>query len=248
MKKYAVLLLAIIMVLTVFAGCKNTHPIEPSSDNSLSSSGQASSDSSQEEKSIYTSLAENIGSIEYFSDGIGKFTDKSTGKLGLVDTKGNILVNAEYVTIKLCISSGNYVLYTDEENRKDYVPGTGEIVESECAHGGISFCYWDASTGKAVMEDFGEVYDAPDEMKKTEEGLYPIRGLDIAKRTGSLGETIEYRKFGYTDEDLNLVIPLEYVYACDFVDGLAAVCSLDANGNLVWGYINENNVPVIPFA
>ena len=52
------------------------------------------------------------------------------------------------------------------------------------------------------------------------------------------------KKFGFVDENGDLVIPCKYIYALEFRDGLARV---QEEGTFKIGYINHNDELVIPF-
>ena len=176
--------------------------------------------------------------IDYFNEESLVFKSPATGKYGLLDLEGNVLIEPQYDTFRHCsygkayYNSASYHYLAVSDN-VDYLIDTSNWTVGN-VHG----------THSGTNE--GENWYVPGGFEEIDRYF---NGLAAAKKDG---------KWGYVDEDHNEVIPFEYSStneksidfwptACDFcspfsADGYAPVCK---DGK--FGIIDKDNAVIVQF-
>ncbi len=181
---------------------------------------------------------ENISDIRSLNGVMAVFTDKESGKQGLMTFDGKITEKAEHNKFSVCSDSWRNYRYIVESPRSEYLlladaesgtvtsrqyHGLTQPEQIPCWNSTVKHLAWTDEKGYAGEVKTGEM--------KLGTGLYPVS--DSLKQGA---------KYGYIGRSLQLEIALLYENAMDFSDGLAAV---KKDGK--WGYISEKGVTVIPF-
>lgn len=93
-----------------------------------------------------------------------------------------------------------------------------------------------------------------DENEEPRFGIYNTKGETIVENFDSIvpfGKqncTLARKgdRYGFIFRDAKIAIPFVFHYARPFCCGIAAVSSIETDSNLIWGFINENGVAVLP--
>jgi len=192
--------------------------------------GSGESGSSEEYvEPVAAPLSEEMTDLAFVGGGMASFRDAQTGKLGLIDSKGEKLVEAEYASVKYCALELFVILTKEDGSEYTYDPDDKSIVEGNlCAHGFPSPFFWDAATQSVV---YFEIEASP-----VPEADLPAEG------EAQIIYDLETRKVGLVGHDGKLIVEPVYDEAMPFVNGCAAVRQ---NGK--WGYINARGKTVIDF-
>lgn len=198
-------------------------------------------DEKPEEPSGYsfsTEGFENIADVKSLNEVMAVFTDKESGKKGLMTFGGKITENAEHNSFSVCSDVWRNYRYIVESPRSEYLlladAATGTVTSRQyhglkepelipCWNETVKHLAWTDETGYAGEVKSSEVSLAA--------GLYPVA---TSLKDGA--------KWGYISKSLKLEIATHYEAAQDFSQSLAAV---KKDGK--WGYINMGGVTVIPF-
>ncbi len=192
----------------------------------------------QKNYSFSTKGFEEISDVKSLNGVMAVFTDKESGKKGLMTFGGKVTEKAEHNEFAVCSDVWRNYRYTVESPRSEYLlladAATGTVTSRQyhgltepeqipCWNETVKHLAWTDKTGYAGEVKAGEL--------NLSAGFYPV--------ANSLGEGAKY---GYISRSLRLEIALLYDNAMDFSDGMAAV---KKGGK--WGYINERGVTAIPF-
>lgn len=180
---------------------------------------------------------ENVSDIKSFGEKIAVFTDKSTGKLGLMTFEGEITEEANYDSFYICSDVWGSKKYIAEGGGSEY-PRLVDVLDGKVTvrqyHSAEkpekSACWSQAAKGLVWMDSKGYAGHVKKSEIGSAQGLIPV--------STSLDENA---KWGFVDSNLNLKITLTYDSVCEFSNGLAAV---ESGGK--WGYITENEIIKIP--
>ena len=181
---------------------------------------------------------EKVEDIKSLGEEIAVFTDKKSGKKGIMKLDGTVTHPAEFESFSVCSDAWRSEKYIAQKENSDikYLVDTvnGRVTAFEyngpekpaktaCWNTAARSLVWTDEKGYAGEVRLAEIVD----MK----GTCPV--------PSSLGEDA---KWGFVDKNLNLKITLTYDGACEFSNGYAAVKSGES-----WGYINENEILKIPY-
>ena len=191
--------------------------------------GDESSSEEQYYEPVINALGDTISEPAYVGHGIASFRDSQSGKLGLIDSEGKVLVEPEYESVKYCAMELFCVLTKADGSQFTYNPEDKSIVEGNlCAHGGRAEFFWDPDNNKVVYYEI-EAVDVPEE--------------DLpAEGEAEIIYDIKTRKVGLVGHDGKLVVNPVYEEGMHFTNGLAAV---KQDGR--WGYIDAQGKVVIGF-
>ena len=195
--------------------------------------GEGGNGSSQEEEQyvvpVLKELGETISDPAYVADGIASFRDSQSGKLGLIDSEGKVIVAAEYDSVKYCAMEGYCIMRKADGSESTYNPDDKTMVDGNlCAHGGYAEFFWDSDNNKVVYYEI-DTNDVPEEDLPAEgeaQIVYDMKTL----------------KVGLVGHDGKLIVNPIYDAGMHFANGLAAV---QQNGK--WGYIDAEGKVVIGF-
>ncbi|NLB81259.1 MAG: sigma-70 family RNA polymerase sigma factor [Clostridiaceae bacterium] len=173
-------------------------------------------------------------SIKYFNEKCCVFKSSSTGKYGLIDCKGKVVVQPDYEGFIRCTYGRDYYGYNDYHY---CVLTDGEYREINMDTYKIST---DWHGGHGARED----------------GSPPSGFSEIDRYFGGLAAAKKNGKWGYVDKSLKTVIPFEYdavnlldtyeYSAADYCRGFdGKYVAVKKNGMM--GIINKNNETVVPF-
>ncbi|MBR5942002.1 MAG: WG repeat-containing protein [Clostridia bacterium] len=161
--------------------------------------------------------------------GVASFKDAATGKLGLINSSGEIIVPAEYASVKYCAMELYCILTKSDGSEYTYDPEREEMYDgNHCAHGGPAEFFWDSDNNKVVYYEI-EAVDVPEEDLPAEGEAEIIYDLKT-------------RKVGLVGHDGKLVLEPTYDKGLHFTNGLAA---LQKDGR--WGYVNASGEEGIGF-
>ncbi|MBO4584581.1 MAG: WG repeat-containing protein [Clostridia bacterium] len=188
-------------------------------------------ESSEEENydPVIAPLNETMTEPAYVGPGIASFKDSQSGKLGLMDSSGSVIVNAEYAAVKYCAMEGYCILTKENGSEVSYNPEDKTLTDGNlCAHGGPAEFFWDSDNNKVVYYEI-EASDVPEE--------------DLpAENEAQIVYDMKTLKVGLIGHDGKLIVEPVYDEGLHFTNGLAAV---KQNGK--WGYINASGEVVIGF-
>lgn len=194
--------------------------------------GGGGNDSSSEEQNyepVVAALSEMMTEPAYVGPGIASFKDAGSGKLGLMNSEGSVIVKAEYAAVKYCAMEGYCILTKEDGSEYSYNPDDETMTEGNlCAHGGPAEFFWDSDNNKVVYYEI-EATDVPDSDLPAEGEAQIVYDLKTRK-VGLIGHVGE------------LIVEPVYDEGLRFTNGLAAV---KQNGR--WGYINARGEVVIDF-
>ena len=167
--------------------------------------------------------------LAFVGYGVASFKDAETGKLGLINSSGEIIVPAEYASVKYCAMELYCILTKSDGSEYTYDPERKEMYDgNHCAHGGYPEFFWDSDNNKVVYYEI-EAVDVPAEDLPAEGEAEIIYDLKT-------------RKVGLVGHDGKLVLEPTYDKGLHFTNGLAA---LQKDGR--WGYVNAEGEDVIGF-
>lgn len=173
-------------------------------------------------------------SIEYLNEKSCIFKSATTGKYGLIDCKGKVVVQPNYEGFTRCTYGRDYGGYNDyhycvDIDLDEYMINMNTFKIDSTYHG-----------GHGVRED----------------GSPPSGFSEIDRYYDSLAAAKKNGKWGYVDKSLKTVIPFEYdaVNLLDAYEYSAADYCRGFDGNYVavrkngsMGIINKENETVVPF-
>lgn len=174
-------------------------------------------------------LDESMTDFAFVGGGIASFKDAASGKLGLINSSGEVIVAAEYAAVKYCAMEGYCILTKDDGSEWSYNPDEKTVVEGNlCAHGGFAEFFWDAENEKVVYYEI-EAVDVPASDLPAEgeaQIIYDMKTL----------------KVGLVGHDGKLILDPTYDEGMHFVNGLAAL-----KKGSVWGYVNAKGEVTVGF-
>lgn len=221
MKKHVKTILCLALALLTLALCCSC------GEDNGGSGGNGSSEEYVEP--VLEPLAADMTDLAFVGGGLASFRDAQTGKLGLIDSKGEKVVDAEYASVKYCALELFVVLTKEDGSEYTYDPEEKTIVEGNlCAHGFPSPFFWDAASQSVV---YFEIEASP-----VPEADLPAEG------EAQIIYDLETRKIGLVGHDGKLIVEPVYEDALPFANGCAAVMQ---DGK--WGYINARGEIVIGF-
>lgn len=222
--------LAVFMVLFCFVGCcKNESVIDS---RSSTNSESTASESNVEDEDVLYYFDDYITDIAYISNGIASFIDGRTGKLGLLNSKCEVMIPAEYASVKYCEAGGMCILTYQDGREVTFDPSTGSLEDgNQCAHGGFESMGWDTSIQKLIIYDMdGSTYECPEEFLPSEEIF--VNRVDnrylwgLVGAGGALVAEPQWEAYGY-------------------FGGNADIAPVKKSGH--WGYVNRNGDIVINY-
>lgn len=182
-------------------------------------------------KWVESAVLNSYSSIKYFNEDTCVFKLPQTGKYGLIDNKGNVVIEPEYYGFSNCSYGPGYEPYdnyhytaTDENGNELEVDMDNFRVTNEL-HGGHGA---ENGTVPGGFADLDRYYN----------------GLAAAKKNG---------KWGYVDKNYNTVVPFEYDkvntsshIGTDSCRGFSGdYVAVKKNGKM--GIINRENQIIVPF-
>lgn len=195
-----------------------------------------------EEKEVGYSFSakgfENVSSVKSLNEEMAVFTEKPSGKAGLMTFGGEITEKAVHTSFSVCSDAwGNY-RYVTETPFSEYlllVDVATKTVTNRQYHGLTSPemipCWSETGNHLAWTDEKGYAGEIKSGELDVTEGLYPV--------ANSLEENA---KWGFFNAALQLDIPLIFDKALDFSGGLAP-----AKKEGKWGYVDKNGATAIPF-
>lgn len=188
--------------------------------------------------SFETEGFENVSSVSSLNGTMAIFTDKESGKKGIMTFGGKITEPAEHNKFSVCSDVWRNYRYIVESPRSEYLllaDAETKTVTTRQYHGltepELIPCWSEAGKHLAWTDEKGYAGEVSTSELQLDPGLYPV--------ATSLSEDA---KWGYVSHSLRLEIAAVYENAADFSDDLAAV---KKDGK--WGYINTSGITVIPF-
>jgi RNA polymerase sigma factor (sigma-70 family) len=241
-KRLGILVVAVIMLIIIIVaiakGCSKNDSGSTSTNSGSSTVSTASADLKEGDYSWVPGGFEDCTDIQYLDENCCVFKSATTGKYGLLDYQGNVLLQPNYDGFVRCgfgrdyENSGQYHTLVTIEGEQYYVSiSNGTAIISESPHGKHGI------TPQELDKD----------VKYDERDRY-FEGYAAAEKNG---------KWGYVSQETDKkVIPYEYeavnnltasdASACDycrpFNNGLVAV-----KKDGMMGIINTNNDTIVPF-
>lgn len=180
-----------------------------------------------------------------FYDGLAKVRNKKTNKYGFINLKGDLVIPCVYNNVGN-FSEGLCLIYNDN-NKAGFINKSGEIV--------IPTIY--DYTSWLGMPDFKDGYISVN--KKINGKTYgtllgkngkPLPGFtwkynNVDRFSENKAQFEENGKWGFLDQNGQVVITAKYNYVQGFHNGYASV-QIKTDGEYKWGCINHEGVEVIP--
>ena len=183
----------------------------------------------QDVEPVFEPVAAHMTDLAYVGGGLVSFKDAATGKLGLINSKGETVVEAEYSKVKYCAMQLFFVLTKPDGSECTYNPEDKSYTDGNlCAHGGPATFVWDAANQQAVYYEV-DAYPVPEEDLPAEGKAEIIFDLNT-------------RKVGLVGHDGKLIVEPIYDEGLPFANGVAAV---KKDGK--WGYVDMHGTVVVGF-
>ena len=177
--------------------------------------------------------------ISWFFDGVA--TAKKDGKILLIDTLGNIVLEPKGVDYGSLYFENGYSVFHKPGVGSGMIKRNGEII-LEAKYNGVN----------AFAQGYAAVQISADE-KGVKSGFIDTTGRFVFDRT--FGQIKSFRegyaaveidnKWGFIDRTGKTVIAPKYFVVMDFNEGLAAV-GVKSNGQIRYGYIDTTGKFVLP--
>ncbi len=200
-----------------------------------------SADNGNEKQTGYsfsTKSFENIGSIKSLNEEMLVFTEKPSGKAGLMTLGGEITEKAVHTSFSVCSDTWGSFRYVAETPFSEYlllVDASTKTVGNRQYHGlkapEMLPCWSEAGNHLAWTDEKGYKGEITSGELDVTEGLYPVASSLDADA-----------KWGFFNASLQLEVPLIYEKTLDFSGGTAP-----AKKNGKWGYVGKNGATAIPF-
>lgn len=181
---------------------------------------------------------ENIESVKSLNEEMAVFTEKPSGKAGLMTFGGEITEKAVHTSFSVCSDAWGSFRYVTETPFSEYlllVDTATKTVTNRQYHGLKSPemlpCWSEAGNHLAWTDEKGYAGEIKSGEIDVTEGLYPV--------ANSLKSDA---KWGFFNAALQLEVPLIYDKTLDFSGGLAP-----AKKDGKWGYVSKNGATAIPF-
>lgn len=160
------------------------------------------------------------------------FLGEKTGKFGLVDEKGNIIVKPQYDSIGPFSEEGYAAV--SKNGKFGFIDANGKVIIKLQYDGAGNFSNGLARVHKKYSDETVHFIDKHGKIK------FSIKGSCNADFTEGLVPIMIDGYYGYINTEGNLAIPPKYDFACSFHDGLALVYSNNKNG-----FINRHGKNII---
>ena len=188
--------------------------------------------------SFSTKGFENVEKIQSLNEEMAVFTEKPSGKAGLMTLGGKITEKAVHNSFSVCSDTWGSFRYVTDTPFSEYlllVDAATKTVTNRQYHGlkspETTPCWSEVGNHLAWTDEKGYAGEIKSGELDVTDGLYPV--------ASSLKEDA---KWGFFNAALQLDIPLIFDKALDFSGGLAP-----AKKDGKWGYINKNGLTAIPF-
>ena len=216
MKKNFVKVLCCVMALLMMVLCCSCGDNKPSP---------------EEETPVVKSLDASMTEIAFVAEGVASYIDAASGKLGLIDSNGEIILVPEYKSVKFCgycDDDGACIVTKDDGSEYTFRLSSKKLEDGNlCAHGLPEPMVWDKEQGCAV-----HILDE----------AYPVDDDELPAK-GEVGIVYDKDgKVGLIGHDGELLIEPNFEAGIPSSHGVAAV---KKNGK--WGYINSECKEVIGF-
>ena len=192
---------------------------------------------------------ENYEICESFHEGLACVRNKKTGKYGFIDMKGILVIPCIFNRTGEYFSDGLCSVYDEGYDKVGFINKKGEIVIP------ITFDAMDGNIGWGHYFKDGYI-DVWMHINNKEYGTLigkdgkPLPGFTweyerVYRFSENKARFEDKGKWGFLNENGQVVVPAKYDYATDFHNGYASV-QTEINGLRRYGVINHDGVEIIP--
>lgn len=191
---------------------------------------------------------ENYEICSCFHEGLAKVKDRNSNNHGFVNVNGELIIPCKFKGAD-DFSDGLCAVYSEGDKYMGFINKQGNVVIPiiyEAWDGRVRWPHYfkDGYTSirkKNNNEMFGTL------LGKNGEPLqgFPWRYKEVYCLKENKARFIENGKWGFLNQNGNVVVPAKYDFESDYINGYATV-QVEVNGVRKWGAINHDGVMVVP--